>query len=254
MKKVLIIGDSLTEGIFGYDYVHLIKSKLPNYHIYKDGRKFDALINITERLQKHLRKHPKPDLIIIQAGINDILFSTLYDRGLFWKLLLKMLTLRKIKTSDSESAFFYAYTKMINLINNNNINNVILLTNSCIGENLLSKENILNKKFNATIRKLGRYNKLKIADIEKVFESRLVDKNSSSYIINSWINIIIDFISSRNKYLIQKISSSRNLNLTIDGVHLNEIGARIYAQEIIRVIDQSSNANEWYLRYNKYVS
>lgn len=75
-KRILIVGDSLTEGLgvakenaFPYQMELLLKKKHPNVTVINAGSSGSTTASATGRLQWHLKI--KPDILILALGAND---------------------------------------------------------------------------------------------------------------------------------------------------------------------------------------
>src|SRR5690554_7732659 len=84
-KKILYIGDSITEGVTGINYINYIESKFPNHQHINQGLGGDTLKGISNRLLS-LIKNERYDYIVFEAGHNDILMPYFSKQGLLLKL------------------------------------------------------------------------------------------------------------------------------------------------------------------------
>lgn len=80
-KKVLIIGDSITEGILGINYVEMLQNKFREIQFYNMGLGGDTLQGISDRLLKEISIN-RYDIIIIEAGHNDIILPKMKEMNL----------------------------------------------------------------------------------------------------------------------------------------------------------------------------
>lgn len=80
--------------------------------------------------------------------------------------------------------------------------------------------------------------KINVIDIGKEFNEILRNKKTSGYLLGENVSIaLIDTIKVRNNENASlELSKKRGLHLTIDGVHLNAIGAEIYKNSINKQI------------------
>ena len=72
-KKILFIGDSITEGKIGIGYVDIIQQYFPEFQCKNYGRGGDTISGIFTRLLKILKTSTENyDIIVIEAGHNDL--------------------------------------------------------------------------------------------------------------------------------------------------------------------------------------
>ena len=227
-NHILFIGDSLTEGKLGISFVDMIKHKYPEINCHNEGHGGDTLREITMRLVKILKKDKYSySTIIIEAGHNDILLPHLILR---WPVL-------RNKWLTSVSQFGIVLDQMVKTIISLTDAKIILTTLSCLGEIFDSHINQERRLVNDLIKVIGYRYDLHIADVSSSFDKIILNSNSSSYLMDNPLNIVIDYFRSIKPIWADKISRKRNLKLTIDGGHLNSKGAKIYCKEISKKLD-----------------
>ncbi len=230
--KVLFIGNSLTQGSIGVNFVELLKNEKPDWTVKNAGVNGDTLKNIHDRVVSEFMRSLNYDYVVIEAGHNDIILPLFKSKGILFHLSLKHL-LKKGRKPLEFLSFKTEYANMVELIQSKTNAKVILTTMSCIGENLDSEPNKQREKFNDSIREISiKYNCI-LADIGKNFNDALKNKSSSNYLLKNYFNSVY-FDRKRCKGSIEadELSQKRNLILTIDGVHLNTKGASIYYKTI----------------------
>jgi lysophospholipase L1-like esterase len=72
--KIVFLGDSLTWGGYGGNFVDEIARRLPDHEIINEGEGGDTIINLLERVDKILEQ--KPDGIFVMVGGNDAISYT----------------------------------------------------------------------------------------------------------------------------------------------------------------------------------
>ena len=228
-NNILFIGDSITEGKLGICFVNMIKHKNPDIHCHNEGHGGDTLREIATRLIKILKIDKyNYSTIVIEAGHNDILLPHLILR---WPVL-------RNKWITPVSQIGIVLDQMLKTTISLTDAKIILTTLSCIGEIFNSQLNQERRLVNELITLIGyRYN-VSIADVSSSFDKIILSSNSSSYLMNNPINIVIDYFRSKNVVWADKISKKRNLELTIDGGHLNSKGAKIYYREISKLLNK----------------
>ena len=227
-KKILFIGDSITEGKIGIGYVDIIQHKFPEFQCQNYGSGGDTLSGIFTRLLKILRTHTeKYDIIVIEAGHNDLFLP-------YVKRKWKFTSIRKVTPLNKIKDFYDNGLRTVSLHSKAKI---IITTLSCLGEVLNSPINQIRRSVNDQIKEVGLKHGAYIADVSPIFD-KILRKSISSYnLLNHPLNLPLDYFRSKRMNWVEKISKKRRLVLTIDGGHLNSKGAIIYAREISRILD-----------------
>lgn len=70
--KIVFLGDSLTQGTHGANYVNKVAAALGGHHFINEGVNGDTSLNLYRRLEKDVLAH-QPDGVLIMIGINDAL-------------------------------------------------------------------------------------------------------------------------------------------------------------------------------------
>jgi lysophospholipase L1-like esterase len=228
-KRLLFIGDSITEGKIGLNWVDMIKHRFPDFICHNEGNGGETLLEVTTRLIKILiRDKHTYDFIIIEAGHNDLILPYVKQK---WPFM-------SVKQVTPVSEIGELLEKQLNKVISLTKAKIIMTTLSCIGEIYNSQINQERRLINKQIKSVGyKYNAI-IADVSPIFDKTILHNNSSSYLMDNPLNLLIDYFRSKKSKWADKISKKRNLSLTIDGGHLNSKGARIYCQVITEVLNK----------------
>ncbi len=231
-KKILIIGDSITEGILGINYVTMLQNQFQNAQFCNMGLGGDTLQGISDRLLAEISMN-RYDIIIIEAGHNDIILPKMKEINQLFKLAYKKLIRRGSIPTTSTEEFENKYMQLITNIKATCKSEIILATLSCLNENLNAGTNQKRENLNQIIRKVASYHNCFIADVGQAFNDILMNKNNCSKFLDGFFNTFF-FDALRTKTIEGTISLSnkRNLKLTVDGVHINLEGAKIYCNVI----------------------
>ncbi len=227
-KKILFIGDSITEGKIGIGYVDIIQHYFPEFRCKNHGRGGDTISGIFTRLLKILKTHTENyDIIVIEAGHNDLFLPYVKSR---WKFT----SIRKVTPLNKIKDFYDNGLRTISLHSKAKI---IITTLSCLGEDLNSSINQKRRLVNDQIKEVGSKHGAYVADVSPFFD-KILRKSISGYnLMDHPLNLPLDYFRSKRVNWVEKISRKRQLMLTIDGGHLNSKGAIIYAREISRILD-----------------
>ena len=227
-KRILFIGDSITEGKIGIGYVDIIQCNFPEFQCHNNGRGGDTISGIFTRLFKILKTETEYyDVIIIEAGHNDLFLPYVKSK---WKFT----SIRKVTPLNKIESVYNNGLEMVGLLSKAKI---ILTTLSCLGEDFSSQINQKRRFINDKIKEIGSKHEAYLADVSSVFD-KILRKSFSSYnLIDHPLNMVLDYFRSKRTNLVEKICKKRGLVLTIDGGHLNSKGAIIYAREISRILN-----------------
>jgi len=234
-RKILYVGDSITEGISGVNYVKYIEKELPNYLHINQGLGGDTLLGISNRLMS-LLKNEDFNYIVFEAGHNDIIIPYFEEQGLLLKMTAKKLRARGSIPTDINN-FKELLENKIREIKKLTNAEIILTTLSCIGEVLNSDLNNKRAVINTSIKEVAKKYECKIANVGDAFDAKLRSVDSGDYLLGGFFKLMLfDPIFSRRIKWAEKLSRHRKLYFTIDGVHINGEGAKIYANKIIETL------------------
>ena len=230
--KLLFVGDSITKGIVGASFVDLFKEAHPDWIIKNAGENGYTLRNVSSRIAREIEEDAGYDFIVIEAGHNDIILPYFNKRGLFFQFALRYL-LRNGRRPVDPKTFHRKYEQMIQSIQSKCNAKIILTTIGCINENLSSIPNRNRIEYNESIVKIANDYDCLVADVSGEMESVLTVTRQTDYLFNNFLNTVyFDKKKCRTDGDADRMSSKRNLRLTIDGIHLNSAGAMLYKQAI----------------------
>lgn len=230
--EFLFIGDSITRGNLGASFVNLFKQGCHRCKITNLGRDGDTMESVLQRLITHLSTDNRYDAIILQGGCNDILLPSFKQKGLSFRFAYRRQLKRGLRPAEHTNDFYAILKSYLKRIRELYAGKIILLTMGCIGENPGTQLNRQRKSYNKIIRKIAGEENILIADTETRFDIANRRNNTSYCLQNFWAVTLTDrFISFLHRGP-DMLSRRRNLNLTIDGVHLNNTGAKIFSDSI----------------------
>ncbi len=246
MKKILIAGDSITEGIIGFSYVKNLRQQTHDVEIINMGLGGDTLIGISNRLIEHLKTtEDSYDAIIIEAGHNDILLPEYENReGLFKATAIGLENRGSYPITDG-TVFFNQYETTLKVVQNLTSDPLYITTLSCLNENPDSATMTLRNQYNVAIKKLALNNDVNLIDIGERFDTYLKHCETVDYLMNDYLRaFIIDSKMTKSHALLSHLSKERGLNLTIDGAHLNHAGCNLYTDAFIEALDLTEFLND----------
>jgi lysophospholipase L1-like esterase len=235
--KLLIAGDSITEGITGISYVAKLEKRYQNLKITNLGLGGDTLIGISNRVLEHLKKNPHYDAVIIEAGHNDILLPFFEHGEMPFKITAKSLEARGSVPITDGDVFLHQYDTLLKLLPQVTDAPLFITTLSCIGERLERFTNLKRHHYNEIITSLASKYSVTLINIAAVFDSYLRMCLTSDYLMNDFFRaFVLDSKVIKSHQYLNELSVERGLNVTIDGVHLNDIGSDFYADTIAETL------------------
>lgn len=228
--RILFIGDGLVKGSVGVNWVKIFASKHKNWIVENAGKKGDTLAMVHRRLMRKLEKE-EYDVLFFEAGVNDVLIPGFLQKGYWFKNAGKYLLKKGTCPLQDVAAFEKNYRQCIDDIRKKTKAAIIISTISCINEYL---DTPLNKKrcaYNKSIREIAREKELGLVDAGALFDGYLRRYKTRDYLAEDFFNTI--FFDKVWCWLgcPDHLSRKRGLYLTVDGVHLNKEGAKIYYVE-----------------------
>lgn len=235
--KILFIGDSLIKGSVGVNWVKRLAVKNPDWIVENAGVNGETLLKIKERLDKKLSEPGDYDIVFFEAGINDLLIPAMAGKGFLFRRTQKHLLAKKYNPLNEPHAFEKTFRQVISDIKSKTTATIILTTLSCMNESL---EFYLNKKryaYNHIIRDVAIETGCSLVDTGALFDGYLRRCRTTDYFLESFFNTsLYDQFQCSVLGCADYLSKKRKLHLTIDGLHLNTRGAKIYRDETERLI------------------
>lgn len=82
--KIVFLGDSLTWGEYGGNFVDVVTQELPDHDIINEGVGGDTVINLYRRYDEVINKH-EPDAMFVMVGGNDAASYTMPDTQIYYR-------------------------------------------------------------------------------------------------------------------------------------------------------------------------
>lgn len=238
--RILFIGDNLVKGSVGVNWVKIFASKHKNWRIENDGKNGDTLTMIHRRLMKKLDSE-EYDVIFFEAGVNDIVIPWLLQKGYWFKKAAKYLLNKGANPRRDAADFEKQYRKCISDIQRKSKAVIIVSTIGCINEDIDSYLNKQRCVCNKIIREIAQEKELGLVDAGALFDGFLRRYKTNNYLLEDFFNTAwFDKIWCRLGCP-EHLSNKRGLYLTVDGVHLNKEGAKIYYIETKKQLDLISS-------------
>jgi hypothetical protein len=115
---------------------------------------------------------------------------------------------------------------------------VLVVTIACIGERTESDLNRRGAQFNEVIREEAASHGASVAEVGKAFRKVLTAvETQSGFLLESVACTLTDTFHCLTPRGADRLSGRRGLVLTMDGVHLNRCGARLYAETVASTLE-----------------
>ena len=227
--KIALIGDSLTEGRPGVSFANMLKEKYSDIKFVNLGKPGESVKSLYTRLMNE-QLEMDYDLSFLWIGVNDV-----YS---------KLLSVQAQPVAKDLEEFKEYYVKVLALIIESS-KKVITVTPAIVGENMNNASNIEIKQMNVLIESIAsKYENVSFLNMQSVFFHHLSEVNPSDYMNTKVMRVMMDVLMYRKASRVDKISKKRGLHLTLDGIHLNSVGAQIVADCYSTIVHDLINENQ----------
>jgi lysophospholipase L1-like esterase len=245
----LFVGDSLTEGVYGANYVDRVAQAIAagssrlRGELVNAGRGGDTVTAVRERLGPLMQRW-QPGWVIVAVGCNDVWLPWLTGHSLGWRIWLG---LRRLRTGQNPSSdldqFGAVYRDIIDTARRSGAQ-VLACTVSPIGERLSSPVNRQAARLNGIIKHVAADRRVPIADIWQAFVEELaLQPQRSRYLPGEWLFAGMDRRSYRPEN-VDQVARRRRLHLTFDGIHLNSRGAQLWADTVVAALVEARRPDD----------
>jgi len=209
-------------------FFDILKEKLPQHDLINSGRGGDTVISLYQRIKK-LSLSESYDIAFLWVGVNDVFVHV------SWKFPIAKLLFNQ-RWAKNIDDFIKCYQRLLEAITHN-AKKTFVVSPSIIGEEIHNTWNKRLGKLSVEIEALAaKYENVEYIDVRKDFILTLSSKKSSPFIpYRIMVDIIIAYLLN-DPERVERKSKNRKLYLTLDGVHLNNVGAHIVAKIFLHCI------------------
>ena len=226
--RIAFVGDSLTEGIPGSSFYAVLRKRLAGHTLVNLGKGNDTVISLYRRLTRSRFGDPF-DVAFLWIGVNDVV------GGSPWTFQVVNALLRK-PHATSRDEFRAYYQASLDLLCRH-ARRVIAVSPLLKGEDLSNPWNRELEALSHLVEELApRHERTEYLDLRAAFVRRLADKPVSGYLPISVIRVALDALTLRSDEQIDRQAAERGLRLTLDGIHLNSVGAGLVAEMFLETI------------------
>ena len=225
MNKVALFGDSITNGRIGISYTQFLSFDYKSYA--KDGLTINSIFKEIEKVVVD-----ESQIILIQGGGNDLLIPHMAQISSDWAKGAKYMLQGDNYPLVDENQFLDFVEQSLSKIKNK----ILFCSLPLLGEDINSLLNQKRKSRNDNLKALVKSFKNILwcditSDLEKI-------SSKSNYLLETPAQMAQDALKADHTK--DALSSKRELKVTIDGVHLNSVGAKSVANVINRAFSQLS--------------
>ncbi len=226
--RIACIGDSITEGVPGVSFVDQLKKKSSTHEWINFGKGGDTVSSLNKRLKK-IPNLSSFDVIVLFIGVNDV-----FGKLTFLYKIVK--TLMRQRWAKGIAEFERDYTKILESLSFEHTK-IIVIPPLLIGENMSNKWNSQLTKYVLSIQSIvNNYSNITYIDIRNECISYLQEKIISDYLPYKIYDLLKDVKNIDSDEGVDEQSKARGLHLTLDGVHINSMGANIIVDSILNAL------------------
>ncbi len=234
IRSVVLFGDSITRGQFSANYVRLLRRRMGSEgFVFKNyGVNNDTTYNLLHRTQEVV--DCCPSFVTILIGTNDIIGALSAANAAFY------MTAKGLPQPPAPDWSLGNVTEIIHQIKSQTQAAIGLASIPILGEDLQSPSNRLAQYYNAGLKKVAQSEEIAYIPIYERLANALV-KGKKPQAYNGSVPLTAEFVF-RNMVFhedFNTFSRRKGFQFLVDGVHLNELGARLVADEMEAFLRQA---------------
>lgn len=229
-KTVVCMGDSITRGMVSANYVELLEKRMApdGFRFVNAGVNNDLTYNLLRRLDRVIQL--QPDFVTILAGTNDLIGSSAWHRSLFYML---------IKRLPRRPSLGWARQNMHAMLTElKNRTHAVLGVASIppLGEDLNSQSVARVCAYNGMLKRIAERQQVAYLPVFERMEAYLKAADRPGRIRRYRGSLVIEAEFVFRRLIVgqdyDEFSASKGFLILNDGVHLNNRGAALVADEI----------------------
>ncbi len=228
MKTIVFLGDSLTEGKIGASYVERIQKALgPEIRIINAGINGDTSQHLLRRLQTDVIAH-KPDIVVVQVGLNDMGTANPSRSYRFYYRLVKGVPCRILP-----NGFAQGLRQLLRILQQHSQAQILLCSLTTLSEDPDDRVQHYVDAYDLALRIVAQEEQLPLVDVRSAFlESMRTDPRPGlPYTIITALQDMVAVGWRGASYT--QLTQQRGFRLLCDGVHLAEAGADLMAETML---------------------
>jgi lysophospholipase L1-like esterase len=232
--RIAFFGDSLTSGAPGSSYVAVLGERFPDDTLLNFGKGNDTVVSLVRRISAMQFDEPL-DMAFLWIGVNDVPQTDRWSYRAFHTLLMQR---RARDRSEFEACFRAALDSLCA-----KARRVVVAPPVLKGEDLENSTNQRLGDLAGSLKEItGGCERAEFLDLRAVFVQELLARPGCERVPGNPFRVLLDVLTLRTDEQIDAKAAGRGLRLTLDGIHLNSVGARLVAGEFAAVIDNHRQA------------
>lgn len=230
--RIVFLGDSLTWGGYGGNFVSHVQAALPKHEIINEGIGGDTVINLQWRVNHVLDEH-EPDAIFVMVGGNDANSFSQPDTRIYYKSRKGILPAGSITPDQFESA----YRDLLTTISLRYVQPLVGLAPTEYSPALIEAKRL----FNDRARRVAHQLNIPVLDLDAIFTpDSVADRGPVSL---RFIQIIGERVQSGwNDFEAER--QREGFTYTFDGMHLTPAAAEDFARHIVPFLKENLKLGE----------
>jgi lysophospholipase L1-like esterase len=228
--KIAFFGDSITEGFPGAAYIELLREKLSGHELLNFGKGGDTVLSLFKRIQ-NLDLPENLDISFVWVGVNDVIVKTSWIYP--W-----MRRMRRQPWSRSMEEFRSHYRGLLDFLS---VRTRHLMTVSplFVGEDVDNEWNRRLEDLSRIIRKQTDVcSNADFIDLRGDLFPLLTGKDVCPFVPTTGIQAVRNVLFGSSQDNKDDQENDKELFYTIDGIHLNNEGARIVADVFFEAVQR----------------
>jgi len=231
-ETIVCLGDSITRGLVSANYVHLLERRLDvsSACFINAGVNNDLTYNMLQRIDSVI--DAKPDVITILAGTNDVIASLGPDKAAFFAAA------KRLPRYPALEWAWHNLLEIIRLLKIHTHARIGLLSIPLLGENPLTLPARRVQKYNIGLKHIAHSEQVHYLPLYEALLQAL--KDAGIVVGKAYTGSTLRTLEFAFRRLFgedyDEFSVRRGFTLTVDGVHLNNAGARVTADLIERFL------------------
>lgn len=233
-KKVVLIGDSITHGRIGTNYIELLSQwdKGNNFDFINAGINGDLVWNVCQRVDEIVEC--RPDVVTVLIGTNDA------NASLSPESQRSYTNRKKLPTLPTHDWFRTMFTELLAELIQRTDSRIAVLSIPTIGEDFDSDEFTHSQKYSETIKEIALTMNIDYLPLNELMVER--SQSVPSKTEYSSRKSEFEMIKAAMRYYLlheswDSISENRGFSHHIDYLHLNTQGAALITELIQQFLD-----------------
>lgn len=231
MHRLVLFGDSITQGDIGASYAALLQRQLaPAVHVFNAGINGDTIVNLLRRVERDVVAR-QPDLVVVLVGLNDI--GTMYATPLH---RLYYHVIKRVRQPISLRRYLLLYARLLKHLTDRTRARVALCTLTTLGEHPADPLQPQVDAYSHVVRGLADRYGTSLIDLRAAFSEAIARDPRRGPGYRIWWPPFDRLRTTIGRQSYNTLAAQRGFRLLIDGVHLSDAGAALVASTMLPAI------------------